>query len=193
MAFACRRFGHFTKSKITFENVRQAYSLLLNHYNISELRFEIPHDVIAWWHENRDIVNQPPDDLDAPILPAIRESILRPNFNDITCRKHRDEIKAFLKMTKSPRAMSEARRNKFFESDAWRELRSRVFSCYGEVCMKCGVSGKKVKMQVDHIQPLHSHPELRLRFDNLQVLCADCNCTKGALHSTDYRKLPEPE
>ena len=40
-----------------------------------------------------------------------------------------------------------------------------------------------------HIKPRKTHPELALEFDNLQVLCADCNKRKGNKHSIDYRTL----
>ena len=34
-------------------------------------------------------------------------------------------------------------------------------------------------LEVDHIKPRSTHPELALDFDNLQVLCHDCNQGKG--------------
>jgi hypothetical protein len=38
------------------------------------------------------------------------------------------------------------------------------------------------------------YPALQLEFDNLQVLCDDCNRGKGRDDETDFRpKTPEPE
>ena len=44
-----------------------------------------------------------------------------------------------------------------------------------------------VLMNVDHIKPRKTHPQLALEFDNLQVLCNICNKDKGNKHTTDYR------
>lgn len=55
--------------------------------------------------------------------------------------------------------------------------------------MACGKSTKEhgVVMHVDHIKPRSKHPELSLCFDNLQVLCEDCNIGKGNRYDEDYR------
>ena len=47
--------------------------------------------------------------------------------------------------------------------------------------------GSKEHINVDHIKPRSSYPELSLEFDNLQVLCAGCNLEKGGEGETDYR------
>jgi 5-methylcytosine-specific restriction endonuclease McrA len=49
-------------------------------------------------------------------------------------------------------------------------------------------------MHVDHIKPRWKYPELSLSFENLQVLCKDCNLGKGGWDETDWRepeKLPD--
>lgn len=76
--------------------------------------------------------------------------------------------------------------NAFYYSQEWNELRKAVLRTYGCVCMKCGASN--TVMQVDHIKPRSKYPELAWNFDNLQVLCKECNQRKGNKHSTDYRK-----
>ena len=80
----------------------------------------------------------------------------------------------------------------FYASDEWRRLRYRVLKTYGKRCMCCGASPETgAIMHVDHIKPRYTHPELSLSFDNLQVLCEDCNMGKGAWDSTDHRSTPD--
>lgn len=76
----------------------------------------------------------------------------------------------------------------FLATSEWKALRSRVIQHYGGKCMCCGVTPKDHrKINVDHIKPRKTHPELSLDFDNLQVLCSICNKKKGNKHMTDYR------
>ena len=42
-------------------------------------------------------------------------------------------------------------------------------------------------MNVDHIRPRKTHPELALAFENLQVLCGLCNKGKGNWCDDDMR------
>lgn len=73
----------------------------------------------------------------------------------------------------------------FYESRPWKALRIKVLVAYGRRCMKCSrVDGE---MHVDHIKPRSRFPLLSLTFENLQVLCKDCNMEKSNLHATDYR------
>lgn len=73
----------------------------------------------------------------------------------------------------------------FYVSKRWQKLRRTVLETYGRKCMQCDrVTGE---MHVDHIKPRSKFPELSLTFDNLQVLCRDCNMAKMHYHSTDYR------
>lgn len=77
----------------------------------------------------------------------------------------------------------------FYESDEWRKLRARVLEKYGCRCMMCGRTPKqhRIVVHVDHIKPRSKYPELELEFNNMQVLCEDCNLGKGNRYSTDYR------
>ncbi len=77
----------------------------------------------------------------------------------------------------------------FLQSPEWKALRARVIACYGGKCMRCAKVPKH-SVNVDHIKPRKTHPELALDFDNLQVLCASCNKAKGNKHETDYRGHP---
>ena len=79
-----------------------------------------------------------------------------------------------------------ARGDDFYDSKRWLSLRMKVLEHYGRQCMKClRVDGE---MHVDHIKPRSRFPELSLTFENLQVLCRDCNLEKLNYHATDYRE-----
>lgn len=77
----------------------------------------------------------------------------------------------------------------FLKSFAWRRLRYQVLLKYESRCMCCGATPATGAMvNVDHIKPRKTHPHLALDFNNLQVLCSDCNHGKGNWNSTDFRK-----
>lgn len=86
-------------------------------------------------------------------------------------------------------------RDGFYQSWQWKKLRYRVLKEYGPVCMCCGTSRDDgVRIVVDHIKPVSKYPELALDFNNLQVLCDDCNMGKSNIDMTDYRpELEYPE
>lgn len=73
----------------------------------------------------------------------------------------------------------------FYQSEAWLDIRYRVLKKYGPTCMLCHTV--KGSMHVDHIQPRSKRHDLQLRFDNLQVLCKDCNKGKSNRDNTDFR------
>lgn len=77
----------------------------------------------------------------------------------------------------------------FYSSKDWRKLRVRVLERYQCSCMMCGRSPKahKIVLHVDHIKPRSKFPELSLTFDNLQILCEDCNLGKSNKYDTDWR------
>jgi 5-methylcytosine-specific restriction endonuclease McrA len=85
-------------------------------------------------------------------------------------------------------------RQQFYSSEGWRRLRYRVLKTYGRRCMCCGSDPKPGQApHVDHIKPRSRYPDLELRFDNMQVLCEDCNMGKGAADETDWRpQKPTP-
>lgn len=81
----------------------------------------------------------------------------------------------------------------FLQSHAWKSMRLKVLAHYGDKCMCCGcIPRDKRQVNVDHIKPRKTFPDLSLVFDNLQVLCASCNKAKGNNHMTDYRKKLAP-
>jgi 5-methylcytosine-specific restriction endonuclease McrA len=73
----------------------------------------------------------------------------------------------------------------FYLTREWRQIRYQALKLHGGKCQCCG--SIETRLHVDHIKPRSKHPELELRLDNLQVLCADCNLGKGASDSTDWR------
>lgn len=80
----------------------------------------------------------------------------------------------------------------FLGSFQWRKLRMQVLKHYGAKCMCCGATPEHgAVMNVDHIKPRKTHPKLALDFDNLQVLCGECNHGKGNWDSTDFRPADE--
>jgi uncharacterized protein (TIGR02646 family) len=81
--------------------------------------------------------------------------------------------------------------NNFFESKKWKELKKQVFLKYGYVCMRCGA--KNCELHVDHIKSRQLYPNLEYEFNNLQVLCKDCNMQKGWKGKKDYRPFVNQE
>lgn len=79
----------------------------------------------------------------------------------------------------------------FLSSYEWRRMRMTVLRHHGARCMCCGATPEHgAVMNVDHIKPRRTHPHLALEFDNLQVLCGDCNHGKGNWDTTDWRSAP---
>lgn len=64
----------------------------------------------------------------------------------------------------------------FYSSAAWRALRQVALKRDGYRCVMCSVdvSGKG-KARVDHVHPVKTHSHLKLRLDNLRVLCGSCD------------------
>ena len=84
------------------------------------------------------------------------------------------------------------RTDDFLSSFQWRRKRMEVLRHYGPKCMCCGATPETgAVMNVDHIKPRKTHPHLALDFDNLQVLCGDCNHGKGNWDTTDWRPAQE--
>jgi hypothetical protein len=88
---------------------------------------------------------------------------------------------------KLPKKSKQAK-SSFLESYAWRKTRMQALLKYGPKCMCCGATPQTgAVINVDHIKPRLTHPELALDLDNLQVLCSECNHGKGNWDSTDWR------
>lgn len=77
----------------------------------------------------------------------------------------------------------------FYSSEKWIRLRYRVIRKYKAICMACGRSKRNhgVTIHVDHIKPRSKYPHLALIFENLQILCEDCNLGKSNTDEIDWR------
>jgi 5-methylcytosine-specific restriction endonuclease McrA len=57
----------------------------------------------------------------------------------------------------------------------WPALRLAAKRRDGWRCRSCGGRGR---LEVDHVQPVRSHPELGFELSNLQTLCVSCHSRK---------------
>lgn len=77
--------------------------------------------------------------------------------------------------------------NAFLRTWEWKTLRYEVLLEQGAKCRCCGADKSTgAIMNVDHIKPRRTHPELALDKSNLQVLCGDCNMGKGNWDTTAW-------
>jgi len=77
------------------------------------------------------------------------------------------------------------RRSKFaaysgpvIRSARWPALRLAALRRDGFRCVSCGTRGR---LEVDHVKPVRTHPELSFVLENLQSLCARCHARKTAI------------
>ena len=59
--------------------------------------------------------------------------------------------------------------------ERWRTLRMAILERDGFKCRSCGTGGR---LEVDHICPVRTHPELSYEPGNLQALCVSCHTRK---------------
>ena len=57
----------------------------------------------------------------------------------------------------------------------WQVLRMAIIERDGFRCKECGARGR---LEVDHIKPVRTHPELSFAPANLQALCPPCHTKK---------------
>lgn len=70
----------------------------------------------------------------------------------------------------------------------WKAVRYEILKAAGGRCALCGRGAPDgVRLELDHIKPKSTHPELAKAPDNLQVLCSDCNAGKKDRDTTDWR------
>ena len=78
----------------------------------------------------------------------------------------------------------------FLASQEWVELRYHVLRSSDGRCCLCGRGAADgAKLNVDHVKPRRTHPNLALTRSNLQVLCNLCNRGKGN-RADDWRRSP---
>lgn len=105
-------------------------------------------------------------------------------------RKKKEKVKKNkktkpLNVTSLPSKISRKKRKDFYSSAVWRSLRYKALVEYGRECQCC--KDRKGPFHVDHIKPISLNWELRHDFDNLQILCEQCNLGKSNVDSTDFR------
>jgi 5-methylcytosine-specific restriction endonuclease McrA len=113
-------------------------------------------------------------------------------FTGIRCKTgNASVIRLYNYLQKNPSEHKDIKKqkdNEFYSSWKWKKLRYRVLLKYGAKCMLCGATKEEgAKICVDHIKPRGKYPELELEFENLQVLCNDCNMGKSNDDETDFR------
>lgn len=57
----------------------------------------------------------------------------------------------------------------------WKVLRMQILERDGFRCKECG---KRGRLEVDHIKPVRTHPQLSFEPGNLQALCPGCHTQK---------------
>lgn len=57
----------------------------------------------------------------------------------------------------------------------WQALRLAVLRRDSFQCCQCAARGR---LEIDHIEPVRTHPELAYAIDNLQALCPACHTRK---------------
>lgn len=65
-----------------------------------------------------------------------------------------------------------------YKTPRWKALRFMARRRDGFACVQCG---KKGRLEVDHVKPIRTHPELALDLGNLQCLCIACHARKTRL------------
>jgi len=73
----------------------------------------------------------------------------------------------------------------------WKTVRYKVLEAYQGRCVLCHRTPHQheVVLHVDHIIPKSHNPRIALCFDNLQILCNDCNEGKSNKFNTDWRPM----
>ena len=63
--------------------------------------------------------------------------------------------------------------------------RKKVLEKYNN---KCALCKSDKQLELDHIKPVYSHPELGFDEDNMQILCKKCHSNKTAIETHTYKK-----
>ena len=119
-------------------------------------------------------------------MPTTKDWSWNPKAGDIPKAKFKNAKKQKHSKGKSG---SKLNNNLFYASDEWRRLRYRVIRNNDGCCCACGRSKKNhgIVIHVDHIKPRSKYPSLELTYENMQILCEDCNMGKSNIDETDWR------
>ena len=152
-------YDHYIK---TGENLLDAYSLVIHK---------------SWENNYYTVVNGA--DYNKGVRDIMKIRRLKLIDDDVVYKAIRvidDEFQRYLKQNSK-----KSNRIKANNYTSKQNVRSWVFSAYGEECIKCG---SKDDIQLDHIIPISHGGENKL--SNLQPLCKSCNVSKGT-KTIDYR------
>ena len=69
----------------------------------------------------------------------------------------------------------------------WAVLRQAILERDGWKCRCCG---ERRRLEVDHVKPVRTHPELSFNPANLQALCGPCHTRKTRLECGHKEKSP---
>ncbi len=86
----------------------------------------------------------------------------------------------------------------FYHTAAWKRIRQVALQRDGGMCQRCmeriragwGIRPNRATM-VHHIIPLEERPDLALRLENLQSLCAECHAREHPEKGGNHRKPRE--
>jgi 5-methylcytosine-specific restriction endonuclease McrA len=73
-------------------------------------------------------------------------------------------------------------------SARWKVVRKQAKDRDGWKCVQCGARGR---LEVDHIQPVRTHPDLAYELTNLQTLCTPCHSRKTRIEVGMGKPNPE--
>ena len=92
--------------------------------------------------------------------------------------------------------------------NGWGQMRELILKRDGHKCVECGKTDADLKgdlqadlvdymwklqylycLEVDHIQPVKTHPELEYEPSNLRTLCHACHRMHGARPQDEYREI----
>lgn len=74
------------------------------------------------------------------------------------------------------------------DSAQWKRLRWQALRRDGFACVQCGARGR---LEVDHVKPVRTHPELSYVLGNLQSLCVPCHARKTRIEVGHPELTPE--
>ncbi|MBT8474849.1 MAG: HNH endonuclease [Rhodobacteraceae bacterium] len=75
-----------------------------------------------------------------------------------------------------------------YRDKRWPALRIAAKRRDGFKCVQCGA---RHRLEVDHIEPVRTHPELSFELTNLQTLCGKCHASKTRIECGHVPLSPE--
>jgi len=103
-------------------------------------------------------------------------------------KKRQKTKKRKKKVIRKKKTLEFVQTNDFLVSFEWRRARYIKLKGSDGKCQLCGRSKHDdIILNIDHIKPRKTHPELALTQSNLQCLCHDCNHGKGNIDDTDWQ------